>query len=108
MQPGFYTIGASTKNAMGKLRTWLAAHGIEPNLVPADARIVVGGGRVAIDVFLTREGHPYHVRGDNSPLARGRLTVPLLDHLELPRCLMSDTTTKTQDRTLLPTGGIRT
>lgn len=102
---GIYTLGPATKSAYDKLRTWLAAHGIEPNLVPVDACVVVGGGRVTVDVFLTREGLTYRTRGDHSPLARGTLTVPLVDHLELPRCLRPN---PTPARDLLPTGGIRT
>jgi hypothetical protein len=73
-------------------------------LVPADnAKAVVGGGRVRVDVFLTREGRTYRMRGDASPTARGTLTVPLLANHPLPRCFK-----RIIERDLLPTGGIRT
>jgi hypothetical protein len=102
---GIYVLTPATKHSYGRLRTWLTEHGIEPNLVPTNARVVVGAGRVTIDVFLTRDGLTYRTNGDGSALARGTITVPLVEHLELPRCLAPTSTPK---RDLLPTGGIRT
>ena len=54
---------------------WFYVHGIDPERVPPGARLVVGGGRVAVDYLLTGATARYHV---------GMLTVPMCEDLPLP------------------------
>jgi hypothetical protein len=72
---GIYELTPHVGHAATELVTWLQAHALPRGRVPDNARLVVGGGRLNIDYFVSN--------GTDTPV-RGRLLLPLLDHLPIP------------------------
>lgn len=102
---GVYHILHGGVSGRAELDAWLRLHGIEPHLVPHHgARVVVGGGRLTIDVYLTRDGHKYQLPPPaNGVMARGTMQVPFEDGLPLPACLKAE-----RSIPINANGGIRT
>jgi len=61
-----------------EIQAWLSANGVEPGDVPTDAKVVVEGDSMTIDVHLRNERGSKYVDTTTGFIARGAVTVPFV------------------------------